>query len=110
MAWLCILYTPKYLKFNNENNDANHHGKNADAVIMIWLSQLMTPTYTGHRNDIERIVFLKTQKQTPFMDVFAHMSKRKQPNIEAIKLIGSCVQCFKICVQYAKIINNEFKL
>ena len=40
----------------------------------------------------------------------AHNSKRKYLNIEAIKLIVSCVLCAKSCVQCSKIINQDCKL
>ena len=49
---------------------------------------------------------LNTRLNTPFTDAFAHISKREHPNIEAIKLIVSCVECSKGCVQYPKIINK----
>ena len=52
----------------------------------------------------------KTLESRSFTDVKAHISRRKNPNIGALKLIVSCVRCFKSCVQYAKMINKDCKL
>ena len=40
--------------------------------------------------------------------VYAHISNREHPNIEAIKLIISCVQSSRSFAQYPKIIMKYF--